>query len=101
MNTLLKTMALRSPQFRLIIPTAVLLLVGSFVITQLLAIRHLPIFGFVGRYTASTLLVQGDFGPRVYDYEWFSEQVEQGLMSQLKAAEVLRLSVRQVRRYRT
>lgn len=33
-------------------------------------------YGFVGRYTASKLLVQGRFGPQVYRDEWFSRQVQ-------------------------
>lgn len=33
-------------------------------------------YGFIGRYTASRLLVQGQFGPQVYDDNWFAGQVQ-------------------------
>ncbi|MCB0167612.1 MAG: DUF2029 domain-containing protein [Anaerolineae bacterium] len=32
--------------------------------------------GFVGHYTAARLLISGDFGPAVYDDDWFAGQVQ-------------------------
>ena len=32
--------------------------------------------GFVGHYTAARLLIWGDFGPAVYDDDWFAGQVQ-------------------------
>lgn len=33
--------------------------------------------GFIGYYTASYLLLQGQFGPQVYDDSWFSQQANE------------------------
>jgi len=39
-------------------------------------------YGFIGRYTASRLLVQGQFGPQVYDDTWFAAQVQAATQTQ-------------------
>lgn len=53
-----------------------LVLVSYIVVRQMMPSLGAVTHGLSGHYTASQLLVQGQFGPQVYDDDWFASQVQ-------------------------
>lgn len=63
-------------QKRLILLAAALLLSVGLAFKMILPATGHMSHGFIGRYTAAKLLVQGRFGPQVYEFDWFVAQVQ-------------------------
>ncbi|MCB0155191.1 MAG: DUF2029 domain-containing protein [Anaerolineae bacterium] len=61
---------------RLILLAATFVLIGGLAFTMILPATGHMSHGFIGRYTAAKLLVEGRFGPQVYEFDWFVAQVQ-------------------------
>lgn len=61
---------------RLIMVGVAILLSGGLAFTMILPATGHMSHGFIGRYTAAKLLVEGRFGPQVYEFDWFVAEVQ-------------------------
>jgi hypothetical protein len=62
--------------FAILVTLATLAALGYLVLRIIIPSTGHMTHGFIGRYTASWLLLNGQFGPEVYDNDWFVQNVQ-------------------------